>query len=172
MLYKHLFVLCCFVVVPLSAAQAESLRYEKIFNQVTAKDNRLILSVDENGSVALHRPLFMTRSGDYQWQLDAQALNTLWSLMDQQSLAQVDQALLNRNLAQLKQTVLVSTSNTDISYFEWVANASTEMHSLEVEGLEAWAGIFKDQSDLQILQRIEQDLWQWINLQLQQEGVQ
>ena len=170
MLKRRFIALCGMCLLPLGLAQAEALRYEKVFSQITVKDNRLILSVDENGSVALHRPPFLKQSGDFQWQLSSDELQSLWSLLNHDALAQIDQNLLERNLSQRQAAEYKTTSNTDISYFEWQVDAFSHKQALQVSGLDGWATLFDDQQELKTLQSVEQSLWQWINQRLSEEN--
>ena len=170
MLKRRFITLCYLCLVPFGLAQAEALRYEKVFSQITVKDNRLILSVDENGSVALHRPPFLRQAGDFQWQLDADELQSLWVLLNHGALSQIDQRLLERNLSQRQSTEYKTTSNTDISYFELQQDAFSAKQTLQISGLDGWAELFDDQEELKTLQSVEQELWHWMDQRLSEES--
>ena len=112
----------------------------------------------------------MRQAGDFQWQLDADELQSLWVLLNHGALSQIDQRLLERNLSQRQSTEYKTTSNTDISYFEWQQDAFSAKQTLQISGLDGWAELFDDQEELKTLQSVEQDLWHWMDQRLSEES--
>jgi len=166
---KYVISAACLLLLPALSAQAGSLRYEKTFAQVAVTDNRLILSIEDDGSVALHRPAFMKHSGSYHWQLDQSQLQQLWERIGIEHITAVNQALLHNNLQQQRSNVLLETSDSDVSRIEWSDDQRSTPYVLEVEGLAAWSGLLPDQAELKTLQSTETVIWQWMQEQLAQE---
>lgn len=166
---KYVIGAACLLLIPALSAQAGSLRYEKTFAQVAVTDNRLILSIEDDGSVALHRPAFMKNSGSYRWQMDQSQLQQLWERIGVDGLTDINQALLQNNLQQRRSNALLETSDSDVSRIEWLDDQRTMPHVLEVEGLAAWSDLLPDQSELKTLQNTETVIWQWMQEQLAQE---
>mgnify|MGYP001297500969 CR=1 FL=1 len=163
--WKPIVGAACLVLAPMLSAQAESLRYEKIYSQIREVDNRLILTIDETGLVNLHRPGFMPHAGTYEWQLSASELEQLWQDIAPEQWLAVDMQLLKRNLDQRSQSDKFYSSDSDVSRLEWNDGRGPARAS-EISGLAGLNTLFPQIAELQQLTATEQRLWQWLQTQL------
>ncbi|GAB4189266.1 MAG: hypothetical protein Tsb002_16160 [Wenzhouxiangellaceae bacterium] len=167
---KYIYLTCSLVVLALLSgqAQADSLLYEKVFNQFAELDNRMTLSVSESGEVHLHRPSFMTYPGDHHWQLDATAVAELWAALQPATLRELDSGLMTQALQQLRADTEIYVSDSDTTRLQ-LASGRGDTHELVVDGLQGWALTFPQQSSLQILAATESRLVDWVNFYLTRE---
>ena len=166
---KHLAGLSGLLLLLGGQAQADSLRYEKVFTQINGADNRLILDIAEDGRVTLQRPLFMTHAGRHEWQLSAAELDQLWQQLQPQALAALDATLIKRNLSQRQAQELMAVTDSDVSRIEWRDGRSADARVIEGAGVSGWHLALPDQEQLGRLVAAEQRIWQVIHGLLDEE---
>lgn len=142
----------------MAAAQAQEIRYERIFPMIQGEDNRLVITITEDNEVIVNRPAFMTHAGRHTFQLDNGQRMSIQSEVQALTLNISSENLHGRvNLRGANE--LTHISDEEITVIRVFNSDRKVEREVWARGVAPWAEAFGDDRELQDLARFEHDMW-------------
>lgn len=137
-----------------AAALGQALVYEREFALIAEADNTLRMTLDENDRLTVERPVFMTRSGRFEFQLPAGSHARMAAELAR---AAIDSRALDEDVQRRAANELRYVSDEEISRFLELDAQRQVRTGVEVISLEPWAAHFPDDQRLTALLELERD---------------
>jgi hypothetical protein len=136
------------------AALGQSLVYEREFTLIAEADNTLRMTLEANDRLTVERPVFMTRSGRFEFQLPAGSHARMASELTRVA---VDSRALDEDVQRRAANEFRHVSDDEISRFLQLDEQRQPLTGVEVISLEPWAVQFPDDVRLAALLEFERD---------------
>lgn len=141
------------VLLP-GAVLAQALVYEREFTLIAEADKSLRMTLDENDLLTVERPVFMTRSGRFEFQLPAGSHARMAAGLAR---AAVDSRALDEDVQRRAENELRHVSDDEISRFLQFDAQRQVTTGVDVVSLQPWAAHFPDDVRLAALLALERD---------------
>jgi hypothetical protein len=136
-----------------STASAETLVYEREFSMIAEDDNTLRIELTPDGRLTVERPVFMTRSGRYELQVDPAEYTRLRAAFEA---AYTDSDRLHYDVQFKSSRDQIFVTDPEYSRFAVVDDERRPVRLVAAVSVEAWAETIDDVR-LQRLQKLQDD---------------
>lgn len=144
------------LMITMSAASAQEIRYERIFPMIADDNNRLVITVSADNQVTVERPEFMTDAGVHRFTMDG---STRAGLDMELSALNVSSENLEQRIATRSENELVYVSDREITVIRVIDENRNVVQEVWAEGLQPRAEAFPRDTELRMLADFENGMW-------------
>lgn len=155
------FCLSLLLLLP-ALASAETLVYEREFSMIAEEDNTLRIELAPDGRLVVERPLFMTRAGRYELQVDPAEYSRLRAAFET---AYTDTDALHADVQRRASNEEIVVTDPEYSRFALVDEQRGPLQQVAAVSLAAWTSVFDDPR-LERLEALESEWFSLMNAQL------
>ena len=150
-------LICC------NSAMSETLVYERIYSHFELGNNKLRITLDEQGVMTVDRPMFMTHSGQYTFQVDP---DLYLEFSAQFNGIPVRSEQFQSTFKQRIENGSIYISHPELSRFQRLGGSRNVMNSLHIESIDAQRIIAPNDRYLAQAAELEQQWWALMNSEL------
>ena len=143
-------LICC------NSAMSETLVYERLYSHFEKGNNKLRITLNEQGVMTVDRPMFMTHPGQYTFQVDP---DFYLEFSAQLAGIPVRSEQLESTFKQRVENNAIYISHPELSRFQQLDGSRNVMDSLQIESIDAQRTIAPNDRYLAQAAELEQQWW-------------